>query len=148
MPVHGTPSCGVLHHLWSPRWLQWFAATPILVAHIRGTCHPRAHACTEKDVPMTVPSLLWPSPTMVPYYTCGPRPPPTLAWLWHSTLQPMAHCSLLPQADYIQQTLVLYPVLTSEDGVSVPSPCLIFSGGGVQGSGTDGLCVSLSALPS
>ena len=67
-------------HLRNPRGL-WFA--PDLVAHSRGTCHPRAHACAEKDVPMTAPPLLLlPSPTMAP---CFPQ-------AFSYTLLAVVHC--------------------------------------------------------
>lgn len=86
-------------------------------------CHLRAHAkgsmppespSVYKDVPMVLPLLLLPSPTVVPCFPCRPKPPPVLPWLWCSTSQPIAHSPLAPQAVSTRSTLILHLDLTSE----------------------------------
>lgn len=64
--------CG---HLWSPRWLWWFAPAP--VARARGALLPESlHLCAEKEVAMEVPPpLLLPSPIMTHCCSGQPRPP-------------------------------------------------------------------------
>ena len=128
----------------SLRWLRCFAPSthnPCKRHHAaqepmqEGPCHPRACACAEKDIPMTVLPFLSPFPTMVPCFSCRPRLPPLLPLLWCSTPQSVAHCSLASQAFSTHLTLFLSLDLTSTVLVSATSPHLSISCCGVQGQG-------------
>ena len=90
-----------------------------------------------------LPLLLSLSTAVAPCFSCGPRTPLILTWLWHSDPQPVSHNSLTPQAVSTQPTLVLSMELTSEVWLSPPSPCLSASGCDVLSGGIDGLCGSL-----
>ena len=77
--------------------------------------------CRERYYYGGLPLLVLAFPTVVPCFSCGPRPPPGFPWLWHSAPQPMAfsspiflYCSLAHQALCTQPTLVHFPELTSE----------------------------------
>ena len=99
-------------------------------------CCPRAYTCGEKDVPMVVLSLtLLSYGTMMPCFSCRPRPPPMLPWLQCTAPQPLKVVSTEP-------TLVPTLKLTSVAPCSASSPCM-----SVSGFGINGLCCSLSALP-
>ena len=117
---------------WSLRWLQWFIPTThspckrypsILTPHKRypaafSQCkkHPTAeslHLHRERCSYGNLPLLISSSPKMVPGFSCRPRTPPLLPWLWHSASQPVVHCSLAFQAVSTQPTLVLSPELAS-----------------------------------
>ena len=132
-------SCALFRNL---KWQQWFAPTPSSPFKRCPAVQEPEHA--EKDVPMLIPTLLLlSSPTMAPCFSCGLRPPPALPWLWCTSAQLMAYHSLAPsQAVSMQPTLDLFLELTFVVWDSMPSPFP-----GVSGSGTVGLCSSLSALP-
>ena len=80
-----------------------------------------------------LPLLLLPSPTKAPCFFSRPRLPPRFPQLWCPTPQPLAHCSLTPQAISTQPIIVLSLELTSGARVSVPSPCPSVSCCGVCG---------------
>ena len=146
VPVHGPPSGGRPRPPLESEMTVVVYAQPI--AHT-SDCQRRPttespHVCRKRYSCGSLPLLLSPSPTMVPCFSCGPRPP-RFPQLWLSAPQPVVYHSLAPQAVSTQPTLVLSPELTSRAWVSVPSTLLSY---GDQGSGTDGLCGSLSALPS
>ena len=62
-------------------------------------------SCVQRKIPMVVPPLLLlPFPTMVPCFSCGPRPPLVLPQLQHSVPQRRARHSLAPQAVFMQPT--------------------------------------------
>ena len=63
-------------HLKSLRCLWWFVPAPIV--HVREALTIKYPMCTQKEVLMVVsPLCLSPSPTMVPFFSGRPRPPPT-----------------------------------------------------------------------
>lgn len=94
---------------------------------------------------VVLPLLLSPSPTMACCFSCGPKSPNALLQLWCTATQ--LH-SLVPLVVSTRPTLIFSLELTSEAQVSVSSHCLSDLDCGVPGSGTDGLCGCLSALPS
>ena len=79
------------------------------------------------------PFLFSHTPIMAPCFSCRPRSPSLLSWLWLSTRQSVASCCIAPQAICTQLTLGLHMELTSGAWVSVPNPCLSVSDCGVQG---------------
>ena len=85
-----------------------------LATHSLATCAPPSetpHVFRERDS-YGGPPLLSPSPTVAPFLSCRPRPPPTFSLLWCSVHQPVVHCSLAPQSVCTQPTLVLCQELT------------------------------------
>ena len=118
---------------------------PPPVASQEVPCHPRTSACAEKDVPMTVLTLLNNGFSLFLWAQASSHTlsPVTFGSPAHRALLPIApsgcvhtaNPSPLPGTDF--QSLSLS---------AQPSPeCLRY---GVPGSGTDGLCSSLSALSS
>ena len=96
-------------HLWSPRWLWWFA--PATVAHAIGDLPPESPLCTEL---LWWFSHFWHFPTMAPYFSAGPQAS------FHTALA-VVHHSLAPQAVSTQPTLVHAPELTSKPQSPVPA---------------------------
>ena len=135
MPTSGVWDCGSGLPLW-----------PIAVA--RCALLPSS-SCMCKYIPMMAqPFLLWPSRTMMLWFSCRPRPPTSLPCLCYSVPQLMVQYSLAPQAVSTHPTLVLSPELASESWVSVPSPTQASQAVVYRAGGTDGLYGSLSVLPS
>ena len=132
-------------YLWSLRSLWQFAPT---------TCCPQEAPHAWKPAHAQIKIFLWPSclsslsfsVTMAPCFSCRPKLPPVLPWLWLSTPQPVVHHFLAPQAISTQPTLVLSLELTSRPWVSVPSPHPSISGWWYHWFGCPSLCFALLRL--
>ena len=125
---------------WQPTAFTRSAQSPIAqadgfsppVAFTRATLpSENRHAYSWRFLQWSTP-LLSPTPTMVPCFSCGPRPPPRFPLPCYSTPQPIAHHSptcgtplLSPQAFPTQPAPVFSPGLTSRSCLStqpLPKP--------------------------
>ena len=112
-------------HLWSLRWLQWFAPTSVACA--RGALLPESPLAHRERSSCISPAPRLTLPNMVPCFYGSPRPPP-------KGVLAVAHYSLACLGCLHTANRSLLLGLTSKAIVSAPSPRLSVSGRGVLGS--------------
>ena len=155
VPCHVNPSLPLAHTRITRLPVAHKRGTPLPITWTSGALPPLA--CTRDTLPSDSmcghkesysydgPPLPLTLPNNSTLLLLQLRHPPGFPWLWYSTLHPMVHCSLAPQAIYTQPTLVLSPEWTSRAWVSAPITQLSILSCGVGGM-VQIICVAHSII--